>query len=68
MADKPTALHEDSLSLKELDQQGELPKVVGELPRVVDVTADGGGHAVKSPAPMIQVRSHSLTMATGGGD
>nr|POE70359.1 hypothetical protein CFP56_29722 [Quercus suber] len=46
MAENPTALHEVSLSLKKLDQHG-------ELPRVVDVTADGGGHAVKSPAPVI---------------
>lgn len=53
-----TALHEASLSQNELGQ-------FGELPRVVAHTADVGFHAEKSPAPVFQVRNHSLTTATG---
>ncbi|KAK9988962.1 hypothetical protein SO802_029201 [Lithocarpus litseifolius] len=40
----------------------------GELPRVVDVTVDGGFHAEKSPVPVIQVRNQSSAMATGVDD
>ena len=43
-----TALHEASLSQNELGQ-------LGELPRVVAVTTDGGFHAEKSLALVIQV-------------
>jgi len=59
MAVMSTALHEASLSQnEELGQHG-------ELPRVVDVIADGGFHAEKSPALVIQVRNQSLSGCTG---
>ena len=56
-----TALHEASLSQNELGQ-------LGELPRVVNVTADGGSHTEKPPAPVIQVQNQALAMATGVDD
>ena len=62
MAMMSTALHEASLSQnEELGQHG-------ELPRVVDITENGGFHAKKSPAPVIQVRNQSLVTTAGVGD
>ena len=60
MAVMSIALHEASLSQnEELGQHG-------ELPRVVDVIADGGFHAEKSPALVIQVRNQSSAMESFG--
>ena len=62
MAVMSIALHEALLSQNdELGQHG-------ELPRVVDVIADGGFHAEKSLTPMIQVRNQSSATTMGVGD